>query len=183
MTVIATAVGGIVGGTALGASAIGGLATGLGISTGLATGIVGGATLAGLGGMGAMISDSMSADAAAQQADKRQGAINAAASGTVAPAAASVYSAPTTPISTGGQQYFATGGLTSLAKGGRSVRLEDSDYIVPADVVSALGNGSTKAGAQYLDEQLARLNQVSGIGALPEAQKIRSTRMKKKKAA
>ena len=141
------------------------------------------ATLAGLGGMGAMISDSMSADAAAQQADKRQGAINAAASGTVAPAAASVYSAPTTPISTGGQQYFATGGLTSLAKGGRSVRLEDSDYIVPADVVSALGNGSTKAGAQYLDEQLARLNQVSGIGALPEAQKIRSTRMKKKKAA
>ena len=38
-----------------------------------------------------------------------------------------------------------------LAAGGE-VDLEDGDFILPADVVSALGNGSTKAGAQFLDE-------------------------------
>lgn len=179
MTVIATAVGSVVAGTTLGAGAVGAL-TGVGLSTGLATGIVGGATLAGLGGMGAMISDSMSQDAAAQQADKRQGAANAAISGTAAPGAMTMYSAPTTPISSGGQQYFATGGITALAKGGSSVHLEDSDFIIPADVVSALGNGSSKAGARYLDEQFARLNSVGGVGALPESRKLMATRAKKK---
>ena len=36
--------------------------------------------------------------------------------------------------------------------GGGEVNLEDGQFILPADVVSALGNGSTKAGAQFLDE-------------------------------
>lgn len=36
--------------------------------------------------------------------------------------------------------------------GGGEVGLEDGDFIFPADVVSAIGNGSTKAGAQFLDE-------------------------------
>jgi len=179
MTVIATAVGTAIGATAIGGAAVGGL-TGLGLSAGLATGVVGAATLAGVGGLGAMLSDSISEDAAAQQADKRQGIANAAVSGTAAPGAASMYSAPTTPISSGGQQYFATGGLTALAKGGSSVNLQDSDYIIPADVVSALGNGSSKAGARYLDEQFARLNSVGGVGALPESRKLMATRAKKK---
>lgn len=38
-----------------------------------------------------------------------------------------------------------------LAAGG-GVDLQDGDFIFPADVVSALGNGSTKAGAKFLDE-------------------------------
>jgi hypothetical protein len=38
-----------------------------------------------------------------------------------------------------------------LAAGG-SVDLHDGDFILPADIVSAMGNGSTKAGAQFLDE-------------------------------
>jgi hypothetical protein len=38
-----------------------------------------------------------------------------------------------------------------LAHGG-SVNLENGQFIIPADVVSALGNGSTKAGAKFLDE-------------------------------
>lgn len=60
------------------------------------------------------------------------------------------------------------------------MRLEDSDYIIPADVVSALGNGSSKAGARYLDQQFARLNSVGGVGALPESRKLMATREKKK---
>lgn len=176
MTVIATAVGSVVAGTTIGAGAVGAL-TGVGLSAGLATGVVGAATLAGIGGVGAMISDSVSQDAAARQADKRQGIANAAA-GAPSSMATSMYSAPTTPISSGGQQYFATGGLTSLAKGG--VNLQDSDYIIPADVVSALGNGSSKAGARYLDQQFARLNSIGGVGALPESRKLMTTRAKKK---
>ena len=43
----------------------------------------------------------------------------------------------------------ATGGITALAHGGQ-VALGDGAYIIPADVVSALGNGSSKAGADYL---------------------------------
>lgn len=178
MTVIATAVGSVVAGTSIGAGAVGAL-TGLGLSTGLATGIVGGATLAGIGGVGAMISDSVSQDAATQNASKQQGIANAAAAAPSA-TATNLYSAPTAPISSGGQKYFATGGLTSLAKGGSSLRLEDSDYIIPADVVSALGNGSSKAGARYLDAQFARLNSVGGVGALPESRRLMATREKKK---
>lgn len=176
MTVIASAVGGVVAGTTIGAGAVGAL-TGMGLSAGLATGVVGAATLAGVGGIGAMISDSVSQDAAAQQADKRQGIANAAAAAPSA-MATNMYSAPTTPIAGGDQKFFAIGGLTSLAKGG--VNLQDSDYIIPADVVSALGNGSSKAGARYLDQQFARLHSVGGVGALPESRKLMATRAKKK---
>lgn len=38
-----------------------------------------------------------------------------------------------------------------MAKGGE-VGLQEGQFIIPADVVSALGNGSTKAGAKFLDE-------------------------------
>ena len=143
MTIIATAIGTTM--LAVLPETVGATLGGLGIG---AFGV--GATTIGAAGALGMGIDSAISGGQAKTADKKQGAANAAISGAVAPAAASVHSAPTTPISTGGQQYFATGGLTSLAKGGRSVRLEDSDYIVPADVVSALGNGSTKAGAKYL---------------------------------
>jgi hypothetical protein len=38
-----------------------------------------------------------------------------------------------------------------FAEGGE-VHLADGQFIIPADVVSALGNGSTNAGAKFLDE-------------------------------
>lgn len=53
------------------------------------------------------------------------------------------------------QQYgrgLGGGPLGSKFAGGGEVNLEDGQFILPSDVVSALGNGSTKAGAQFLDE-------------------------------
>ena len=63
-------------------------------------------------------------------------------------AAKSLYGPPSSGI---GGKGWAEGGIATIqaARGG-SVRLKNGDYIVPADVVSALGNGSTKAGAKYL---------------------------------
>ena len=72
---------------------------------------------------------------------------------------------------------MAKGGLTSLAKGryltgetdgmadkvranidGRQeARLSDGEYVIPADVVSHLGNGNSDAGAKVLDRMLSRV--------------------------
>lgn len=41
--------------------------------------------------------------------------------------------------------------------GEQDVLLSDGEYVVPADVVSGLGNGSTDAGAKALDEMAARI--------------------------
>jgi hypothetical protein len=53
----------------------------------------------------------------------------------------------------GGQIYGGLGGGKGLgmAEGG-GVQLEEGQFVIPADVVSALGNGSTKAGAAFLNE-------------------------------
>lgn len=48
----------------------------------------------------------------------------------------------------------------SLAKGG----MRSNAFVVPADVVSAMGNGSTKAGLAALNQQL---RQYAGGGATP----------------
>jgi hypothetical protein len=62
----------------------------------------------------------------------------------------------------------ATGGLTALAHGGQ-VPLKDGAYIIPADVVSALGNGSSKAGAEFLRHLMMEVRKEAvgrqGIGA------------------
>ena len=53
-------------------------------------------------------------------------------------------------------------GIAGLIEGAQSqepVRLADSEFVIPADVVSALGSGSTKAGAQALYEMLDRVRQ------------------------
>lgn len=52
----------------------------------------------------------------------------------------------------GGGYNEAAGGLISLAAGG----LAQNSFIIPADVVSAMGNGSTKAGMAALNTQLQR---------------------------
>jgi hypothetical protein len=51
---------------------------------------------------------------------------------------------------------WATGGLATL-KGGGSIKMVDGQYVIPADVVSALGNGSSKAGAKYLAHAFERV--------------------------
>ena len=62
----------------------------------------------------------------------------------------------------------ATGGITALAHGGQ-VPLGDGAYIIPADVVSALGNGSSKAGADYLRRLMVEVRKeavnLQGMGA------------------
>lgn len=76
-----------------------------------------------------------------------------------------------------GDQVFAQGGLTAL-KHGRAIRgpgdgmsdnvpamiggvepaaLADGEYVLPADLVSHIGNGSTEAGTRKLDAMMARI--------------------------
>jgi hypothetical protein len=74
-------------------------------------------------------------------------------------------------------QQYAEGGIARLAKGrylngesdgmadqvranidGRQeARLSDGEYVIPADVVSHLGNGNSSAGAKVLDQMLSRV--------------------------
>ena len=71
------------------------------------------------------------------------------------------------PLAGLGKMGKATGGLTALAHGGQ-VPLKDGAYIIPADVVSALGNGSSKAGAQYLRQLMIEVRKeavnLQGLG-------------------
>jgi hypothetical protein len=41
--------------------------------------------------------------------------------------------------------------------GEQDVLLSDGEYVIPADAVAMLGNGSTDAGANRLDAMIARL--------------------------
>lgn len=50
--------------------------------------------------------------------------------------------------------------------GSEPAALSEGEYVVPADVVSGLGNGSTQAGAQQLDGMLDRTRQMRGGGAV-----------------
>jgi hypothetical protein len=52
----------------------------------------------------------------------------------------------------GNQIYGGMGGGGMGMAAGGGVKLEEGQFIVPADVVSALGNGSTKAGAAFLKD-------------------------------
>lgn len=64
------------------------------------------------------------------------------------------------------------------AKGG-AIHLRDGDFIIPADVVSAIGNGSTKAGAEYLDH----LFQALRAGPKPKAGSLAKRRAKERHVA
>ena len=55
---------------------------------------------------------------------------------------------------------FANGGLLSLATGG----MAKGGFVVPADVVSALGNGSTDAGLRALQSKLGKIKPIKGAG-------------------
>jgi len=45
----------------------------------------------------------------------------------------------------------------TMPESGQDVLLSDGEFVVPADVVSGLGNGSTDAGAQALQEMMGRV--------------------------
>ena len=65
-------------------------------------------------------------------------------------------------------------GIAGLIEGAQSqepVRLADSEFVIPADVVSALGSGSTKAGAQALYDMLDRIRQ-QAYGHLQQANPV-----------
>ena len=49
--------------------------------------------------------------------------------------------------------------IPASVDGSNDVLLSDGEYVVPADVVSGLGNGSSDAGSKHLDEMMARVRQ------------------------
>jgi len=65
-----------------------------------------------------------------------------------------------TGYSSTGESLFANGGLLSLAAGG----MAKGGFVVPADVVSALGNGSTDAGLRTLQAKLGAIKPIKGKG-------------------
>lgn len=106
------------------------------------------------------------------------------------------YGGPVLNPSTGDQQ-FAAGGLAALQGGGRAVvgpgdgmsddvpadiegvqpaRLAQGEFVVPADVVSHLGNGSTQAGVTKLDGMMARIRKAR-TGNAKQGKKINADRM------
>ena len=60
----------------------------------------------------------------------------------------------------GGYPTLAQGGIAGLAAGGMS----KGGFVVPADVVSALGNGSTDAGLRALQSKLGKIKPIKGAG-------------------
>lgn len=45
--------------------------------------------------------------------------------------------------------------IPTIGPGGRPIHLSDGEYVIPADVVSMLGYGSTNGGNRYLDKMIA----------------------------
>jgi hypothetical protein len=87
----------------------------------------------------------------------------------------------------GGMQQFATGGSPRFLSGGgdgmsdsipatiegnQEARLADGEFVIPADVVSHLGNGSSKAGAKQLYSMMDRVRQAR-VGTKKQGQAIK----------
>lgn len=76
---------------------------------------------------------------------------------------------------------FAEGGLTTLRGGGIAMR--EGQYVIPADVVSAIGNGSSKAGAKFLEQAFNHYIQngpPEGVKPKPRAGNLAEQRMKER---
>jgi hypothetical protein len=61
--------------------------------------------------------------------------------------------------------------IPASVDGQSDVLLSDGEYVVPADVVSGLGNGSSDAGAKNLDEMMARVRE-QRTGSREQAKQI-----------
>ena len=142
----AVPVGSTVGGLASGVGAGAAGEAGLGIAGALPVGTLSSAAAPGmLGGLGSFAAQQLGGQAISQGV---QGIQNMQAEGQARQSArlgAAQEAQKTQDAKALGSQVY---GLA----GGGEVNLEDGQFILPADVVSALGNGSTKAGAQFLDE-------------------------------
>jgi len=161
-------------GTTLGVSMTAGASLGLG--AGVAAGIVGtGALGAAAAGIGTAIDDAVNADeaVAANRAQQQKYMANQAAVPTAVTDATGIAESPVSGLGDIGKQSAATGGMLTLKQGGH-VPLKDGAYIIPADVVSALGNGSSKAGAEFLRNLLAEVRRKAirqqGLGAIKSKQ-------------
>jgi hypothetical protein len=95
----------------------------------------------------------------AQQAAAQPAAIAAASS-------ANIYTPEQTPtgMARGGVARFLSGGGDGMSdsiraniEGTQEARLADGEFVIPADVVSHLGNGSSKAGAKQLYSMMDRV--------------------------
>jgi hypothetical protein len=69
-------------------------------------------------------------------------------------------------FASGGQPRFLSGGgdgmsdsIKATIEGNQEARLADGEFVIPADVVSHLGNGSSKAGAKQLYSMMDRVRQ------------------------
>jgi len=110
-----------------------------------------------------MIDQGQKAQQAAGQQNAQAQAVNQG-SNTLAPQVGGIYpasgSTPSNPLGGLGQIGYAKGGHVPLKNGA---------YIIPADVVSALGNGSSKAGAEFLQRLLVQVRREAikrqGVGA------------------
>jgi hypothetical protein len=135
----------------------------------LSTGLTGLAGVAGTDYAGNSIIDAQDAAKKAAEEDKARG-LDFASQGNAGLAAVSGAGLPTGsgPLGSLGKIGRATGGLTALAHGGQ-IPLKDGAYIIPADVVSALGNGSSKAGAEFLRHLMMEVRKeavnIQGLGA------------------
>lgn len=177
----------ILGGSLLGAGAAGtgvlagatlsGVASGLGTGAAIAAGTVGAGTLGAVGaGINEMVESADAADAAAK-ADVARGVANqpqlaAGLTPAQAPGAAAAAANPLAGIGSDQPIQGAAEGGIMMAKGGH-IPLKDGAYVIPADVVSALGNGSTKAGGAFLRQLIEAVKDEStkrhGLGAVHKA--------------
>ena len=59
--------------------------------------------------------------------------------------------------------------IPASLEGDQDVLLSDGEFIVPADVVSGIGNGSTKAGSDRLYDMMDRVRQTrTGMTEQPD---------------
>lgn len=82
------------------------------------------------------------------------------------------------------QQGYARGGMISdgmsdsipaTINNRAPAKLSEGEYVVPADVVSHLGNGSTKAGSKHMDDMVSRIRQAR-TGRTSQAPQINAQR-------
>jgi hypothetical protein len=85
-------------------------------------------------------------------------------------------------FASGGQPRFLSGGgdgmsddIPATIDGKQPARLADGEFVVPADVVSHLGNGSSKAGAKKLYKMMDRIRQAR-TGKKSQAPEVKSER-------
>ena len=56
--------------------------------------------------------------------------------------------------------------IPATMQGDQDVLLSDGEFIVPADVVSGIGNGSSEAGADKLEDMMDRVRELRTGGVM-----------------